>query len=235
LSHSKPVETKDEAVVSSPHPIDNDVVNPPTLRVDWGEISTSFPWDVLLGLGVVASVVILGIRRVTAVQMRAGSSLCKFDDIRAIGPLIEVLRVEDVRARNLARNALQALLPRLQASDAALLGDEHHQLLHKELKIHDDRWSLAIIKSLEQVGDGRDVTVMERIVKGEAGYYRTNEVRLAATECLGFLSERGEEHRLRSTLLRASGLEQGEESLLRPAAYTATCDPAHLLRPTEPS
>jgi hypothetical protein len=204
------------------------------IDVQWDRLVTDFPWEMtyfVIGIGVF---VMVGVRRATAAQKNAGRSLSTIDDIRATGPLIEVLMVDDTAVRNLARSSLRILLPRLRASDIGLLNDQRHRLLHKELRTKDSGWATLILRALEQVGDGRDVQMVVRIATDVFSARGSREVRQAAEDCLKFLFQREQDDRMRSTLLRPFGYDPVNNlTLLRPASDAQDIDAMLLLRSVE--
>lgn len=200
-----------------------------------GYLSVAFPL-MLVGLAAAA-------RRRTAHIDRAVRGLGK----EAVPALMDILRAEMRPGRNRWRPVLGTvirrltdLLPRLRASDAALLGDRHRAALnevlgrcarfytwpglrllgHHRLRYHPPAFVAAILKGLEQVGDARAIPYVERLSRlpGKSEAERT--IREAAERCLPTLREASERVELARTLLR-------------PAHGAGEADPSTLLRPVD--
>jgi hypothetical protein len=90
----------------------------------------------------------------------------------------------------------------------------------------------AILRALQQVGDEKSLSVVERLIHGEGMAARYPELRAQAEETLPFLRQRIEQARASHTLLRASAAGQAApDTLLRAATATPSADdPRQLLR-----
>jgi hypothetical protein len=182
--------------------------------------------------------VLLGTRIAGVRWNKTAGEIAKSGDVRMVGPLVEAYSALSLSQENRpVREALTVLLPRLQASDARVLTEEHRQILNRVLgsgipsySREKNRLVLAILKAYEQVGDGSALPFVERLASGRsAGVSR--EVREAAQACLPFLQERAERERASRELLRAaSASDTPSDVLLRPAGGTIEADPQQLLR-----
>jgi hypothetical protein len=109
-------------------------------------------------------------------QKQTAAMLMGIDDLRAIGPLIEVLRNPHTAESTQVRSLLLPMLQRLRASDVALIEDRHREYFHYVLK-HWEHFQLgpqygtdfimAVLSALQQVGDARDLPYVERIAYPE--------------------------------------------------------------------
>ncbi|HZP81684.1 MAG TPA: hypothetical protein VFB21_08610 [Chthonomonadaceae bacterium] len=198
----------------------------------------TFPFTIaLLGWGMDLVVLLSCLAYpVTAFQARkrVAERLARFDDLRIVGPLAEMLEAPDMRARPDVVSALTTLLPRLQASDAALLDTEQRACLCRILTSSERALTdlkIAILRAFEQVGDSRALPLVERLAEGPGRTERQRRIRSAAKHCLPFLQERAAQEPFRQTLLRAS-LAAGvaSDTLLRPAAPGVDAAAQHLLR-----
>ena len=176
-------------------------------------------------------------------------------DIQQVVPLIQALRVENTSARNLTKEALTRLLPRLQASDSPLLGEAERRTLLRQLAISPNDHGyrdltelfsrsayrrevdlrVAILSALRQVGGPRELAAVVRLSRGLPTIHSASkvpiEVREAAKESLPFLQYRAGEQRASEQLLRASSIQDlRPDTLLRPAVSQPDA-PDHLLRP----
>ncbi|HZO87572.1 MAG TPA: hypothetical protein VFB38_04475 [Chthonomonadaceae bacterium] len=161
--------------------------------------------------------------------------LARLDDVQGIGRLAAALEWPDGEIRAIVMHALTRLLPRLKASDAALLSAEQRACLYRMLKMSYARaqadFILAVLKALEQVGDAAAVPYVARLANSVPHSARQRRVREAAIECLPYLQDRAQQSQMRQTLLRASNVSgTAPEVLLRPAAGKAGDVPEQMLR-----
>jgi hypothetical protein len=155
-------------------------------------------------------------------QSEAALKLARYDDVRAVGPLAEVLEWPNAEMRDVAADALTSLLPRLRASDVSLLNAQQRACLYRKLtpghaRSHLDL-QIAILKALQQVGDDAAVRPVERLANMFAVTQRQRYLKQAAEECLLFLRERADLTRASQTLLRASSRVTTSPDLLLRAA-----------------
>ncbi len=170
--------------------------------------------------------IVAGMFAVSAKQRKGVQALATFDDIRAVPFLVTALGYKDQNSQVAAANALSGLLPRLQASDAALLAPEHHAILNRALKNDLElkksgtvRLRIAILQALQQVGDESSLPIVEEMAEGKGKAAGQSEIQWAAQECLPYLRLRAENQRQTQTLLRASdGNMTPADMLLRPAS-----------------
>lgn len=107
--------------------------------------------------------IVLVLFSVTRSHKDVARLLARFDDKRAVGPLAEALDMDNQSLRQEAERALIRLLPQLQASDAGLLNDDQRACLYRALAGRKTELTLAILKALEQIGDGKALPVVERL------------------------------------------------------------------------
>lgn len=175
-----------------------------------------------------------------------------------VSTLIRTLRTQNTSVRSLAKQALTAMLPTLQASDAILLGTEERKILLHYLAIspNDPGYRdirelfspaayrrelylrIAMLKALEQVGGAQELVVVERLARGvptlQSAIRIPQEIQEAAKECLPFLQQRVGEQRASAELLRASSEPATSENmLLRPVASYSEERPEQLLRASQ--
>ena len=170
---------------------------------------------------------------------QAATGMTFFDDLRAVGPLIEVLPLDNQIVVADAEKALTRLLPCLQASDADLLTAAQRDCLYRRLKIQyveqSAEFMIAALKALEQIGDAKALPSVEALAEHSSNTVREIRVGEAAQHCLGFLKAQAEQKQSRDSLLRASsGFDTSAESLLRPTTESLPTDPRYLLRGSEP-
>lgn len=178
-------------------------------------------------------------------------TMSELDDVRLIGPLAQMLQIEDRHVRTRAGVALTQLLPRLHASETHLLDTAQRALLcrvlayplndvfRSELVVLLTRQTqqmadlqIAILKAFEQVGDAKALPIVERVAMSKAKTADQQRVHAAAVQCLPYLRARAAQQQAHQSLLRASSaMETNPDILLRPAGATNTPDAQQLLRP----
>lgn len=177
-----------------------------------------------------------GAAAVSQSQKRGVSVLAQFDDVRAVGPLVDSLKYQDRTVTKTAEAALTRVLPKLRASDAEMLNDNQRDALTGYLRLEkcakQKALILAILKAYEQVGDGRALPFVRNLAAPDPAWMAFRAVTLAARECLPYLEARAEKERQAQTLLRAvENPVSDSEILLRPASGVSSLDQELLLRP----
>ncbi len=168
---------------------------------------------------------------------------CKIEeisDLRLVEPLTEVLAIDSVPVRNMAKANLTRLLPLLKASDADLLNaSQRKQLNHfvsprlyefgyrdirelwsKRVRARDTYFQLAILTAYEQVGSEDCLPAVQSLAHPSPAYIKIvpPEVVEEAQRCLTFLEMAVEKETISKQLLRpSSASEVMPGTLLRPA------------------
>jgi hypothetical protein len=167
--------------------------------------------------------------RVGSAQAAIARMMARYQDLRVVGPLAAALLLPDDETRHLAALALRHLLPRLRADHADLLNEPQRNVLYRCLRRRDIELSVAILKALEQVGDAKAVSHVERLA--DTAERVDPRVRKAAEECLPYLLIRIERENAPRILLRASSnADTAPETLLRTVAREGDRDASRLLR-----
>jgi len=192
----------------------------------------------LLGVSVGAISLTLGLSFYGMVRLKAMmNELANAGDLRVIGPLVEIAAIQDGSANAMAALLLARLLPRLRATDAALLNGRQRAALGRTLTSNTKNpdFLVAALKALEQVGDGALLTVVEGLATGRISTADPVRVQAAARECLPFLRTRFDQQRASQGLLRASHVSQMPPGmLLRAARGAPDTGSEELLRPGTP-
>ena len=220
-----------------------------------GLMRGKWDWDMLTSMTGMTGVI--GMAAASSKTLKsAASELSTIEDLRAIGPLVESLEIEEKSVRLQVEKALIRLLPRLQASDAGLLNAEQRAYLNKALYGKNNELIIAILRAYEQVGDETALPVVEALARKtsdnayseqtagpreaslnallgpKASTSYTTNIAEAAQACLPALRLRVEQQRASQTLLRgSSAMEVAPDTLLRAAQATADAQPEQLLRP----
>ncbi len=150
--------------------------------------------------------------------------------------------------RKALQTAITRILPRLQASDAALLDEPARGLLNQQLakgrmslseiwgvkrEIEEQAaYDVAILKAWEQVGDERALPFVEKLASLSARSPAQKRVQQAAQECLPYLQTRADRQRTAQTLLRAAQppVEPGDILLRAATPHAAPVETEQLLR-----
>lgn len=177
--------------------------------------------------------------------------IVRMDDIRSIGPLIDALKLVDLKISFAVIEILIRLFPRLLPSDTHLISAKQRAYLCQILSLppniitndaqipgqtsHNDTtlFRIAILQALSQVGDKNCLQVVRKLALGPARSESQKRIQVAAQNCLPLLLSRVEQQQSSQTLLRAADpINCGTETLLRPASNTSLTAPEQLLRPS---
>jgi hypothetical protein len=159
--------------------------------------------------------------------------LAQFDDLRAIGPLLEALNCPEPDVRVLSELALARLLPRLTAADASLLNEEQYLCLFRALHSRYTDLVVGVISAFRVIGDERALLTVRQLAERSPRTPRQQFIHDAAQKCLPALQERLERERVGNVLLRPAS--QPTEMLPRPAVYDPEHAPERLVRPYPPA
>ena len=157
-------------------------------------------------------------------------------DVRAIGPLLEAMRLADMEG--IPQRALKEMLPLLEPGDAVLFTDAHRHCLHLALDDPNTDLVILLLKALEKIGDGRSISAVKRLANGSGRARIDPQVLYAAQHCLPLLEARSVHDTANQTLLRASAIQpENGANLLRSVEQQSDTAPDELLHPiqeTEP-
>jgi hypothetical protein len=185
----------------------------------WGKMSDV--WQVVLQIVRFAPVVgfAYGLLRTSRTTNQMLNRLLQTDDVRVVGPLLAALFNLNGVSEAAIANALCRLLPQMQTSDATRLTAEHRRWLHhclstnatSKYRLPDLTLSaitdlqIAVLKSMEQVGDKAALPYVEALGDMEPTAPEQSAIRDAARTCLPFLYIRVEQAKIGQELLRAAG------------------------------
>ncbi len=141
------------------------------------------------------------------------------------------------QARKASKEAVARLLPLLKPEDADTLNTQQRARIRRDMFVHgfnvpmddcsDAVYCLLVLSALEQIGDRRDLSDVERLIKK---YYTTDKVRAAADQCVQVIKERIAYENLKDVLLRPDHNPDAPATLLRALAERADSAPQQLLR-----
>jgi len=175
------------------------------------------------------------------VSNTCAKALLRFQDVESVNGLISALEIKDKSIQKVIRPILSNLLPTLRASDAGVLTVESLRTLRRILQhethlIHEVRYEdyllrLAILKSLQQVGDSSFIDVVSRLARYRSRW-KDDVISAAARECLPYLKEIVRQQAIGAELLRASeaGIFPGADTLVRPVSSAQDLHEAELPR-----
>lgn len=171
----------------------------------------------------------------SAYRRRAlAARLAEYEDVRAVGPLADLLTTSDPRLRKTARVGLIRLLPLLTSGDAHWLPPEQRDRLCQVLEDAERQPELAeaILRAFAHVGDGNVLGAVQRVADMRARAARHKLLKATARECLPILRARIGQENARQTLLRPHTSPHGDPAtLLRGTTQADAPCSAELLRP----
>ncbi len=164
------------------------------------------------------------------------------EDLTLVGPLAEILAIDDLAVRRMAKANLTRLLPQLKASDSDLLNAYQRKQLNrfvrpglfdpsqrdireifsKNARQRDALFQIAILNAYEQVGDADCLPFVNTIAHPTVQQAKIvpAEAIEAANHCLPFLVDLAEQDRANKQLLRPSSASDVlPDTLLRPAMH----------------
>ena len=197
---------------------------------------TLLPWDVgplstfIMNFAVVSIVAAMA---ASQFQVGAAEALAHLNDIRAVGPLAEVLGTVTGKRKKLVLGALERMLPRLELEQAALL-DEHQRIRLARAMARADSpgFTIAAIGELDRIGDTTCADTVRRIACGQTPISHHETVRLAAADAMPRFERRAAAARQRATLVRPAEAP-GTEALLRPYEGAGEMQTGLLVRPAD--
>jgi hypothetical protein len=192
-------------------------------------------WGDLSGLGgafgPMVSMLVVGAAALSGAHRGLAHAMEHFDDVRAVGPLVDVLASSEKPLVEAATQALKRLLPRVTEADSELLtGPQQKALAVKLLTSGDREFIEAALIALGHVGGEQTLPALQELALGGTQIRHPKEVRAASRETLARIQARLIREKEVTTLLRPSAHAPSAEALLRPAGSTAAEDPDRLLR-----
>lgn len=173
---------------------------------------------------------------VTRQHKRAVLLLASLDDLRAVGPFLELLTHPSKDLQQAASQMLTRLLPRIQADDISLLTTAHWRQIYDILATSprmlrknniDAELVVALLRFVGRAGNAVFIHSVKPLAAGNGLSPEGSMVQTAAQACLPLLLERSQEKNSQ-TLLRAS--MPGSDCLLHPASFREEAAPQQLVR-----
>lgn len=180
-------------------------------------------WLIYLGGFIVLP---LNLMRLARRRNRVLDVVSRFDDMRALGPVTELLE----RDRVAARSALMRLLPQVRAEDRAIVSPaevENLNQLVRTLRREETELGVKVVEALGKIGDSRSLFSLERLA--ESRNKRLQPVREAAILALPELRQFIGNMHVGKALLRPSQAPTAD--LLQPASSSDAPNGDNLLTP----
>ncbi len=169
--------------------------------------------------------------------------IAELKDVRCVGPLCLALfqrpanqqKVSDDYKYSLARG-LTNVLPLMAPADRYLLTSEHREAIYKYLKRckpeSESSLIVGLIHALKITGDATSVDHLQAFAERNRSRSKINGVSDEAYGAISAIRERIDKENKGNTLLRAA-TNISDDTLLRPAGYAVTEDPALLVRASD--
>lgn len=219
-----------KAVIAQSHEVYEIGTAIPAQPPFWRDVVERIPWAAIGVLALTCWPVMRALRKATVERQAAELAIGGIDDIASVGPLSELLDAPDRATRALTAIRLRYLLARMRPADAHMLTDADHHRLNGVFTARDASLALAVLSAWQQVGDERDLLLVQYVSEGLDIGSRDAEVREAALECLPYLRTRAEARKSAASLLRPAESGIGEQAFLRPAGRASGEHEAVLLR-----
>jgi hypothetical protein len=154
-------------------------------------------------------------------------ALTKYDDMRALPVLLKAYTVYDTGIEAECYSAIMRLCGKVTEQDAVLFSSADRSLVRMALSNPDSHFVCAILGVIEKVGVQEDIAALKRLIE-QADFSAKKRVSALASEVLVSVEQRILRKQEAKTLLRASGLSDPAEMLLRPQ-YSSLKEPENQL------
>jgi ferritin-like metal-binding protein YciE len=168
-------------------------------------------------------------KRQNQVRKEAISSLLQRGDMKALAPLLVILKQEKGEVFEAALRAALELLPRLNTTHYGTLRSDVTQNLCYLLEHFEGTIIYSLLEALEKVGDSRALPTVLRLERSLKDPLLRNKL----SQLLPILVEREQQEKQSKDLLRSSQEPISKETLLRPASPQAEIEIKDLLRPSD--
>jgi hypothetical protein len=220
---------------------------------DWSQTPVHLIVSVILSLSMGGCAI--AANPITALERRRrrrslASHVANGSNVRSIGALVDALKIDDARTRDIALTALINLLPRVTEADVGcvtpiqraklyrILNTPVENVLHKDIRAlfrpaADQAVALrvAIIQALLFIGDDQALPIVRRLAGDRPKTDGESKIREAAGQCLPVLDSILQQRRVSQTLLRPSAVSSdSKNTLLRADVNEGEHDPQELLR-----
>lgn len=216
------------------------------IGASWWFCSSRDPADLclvglLIGMPVtIVLAIFLALQHNTPRQTTTAVALSLLDDVRAVGPICEMLEFQDTSSLSVlnprlrAVSALQRLLPLLREEHSELLDAKQRACLVRALGSGnmDAETVVRALDAYRYVGIGYELPVVRRFAGRRPWSETGRRIRDSAVACLPILEQRAEEEKHTQTLLRPSqqAADAASDVLLRAASGVSEPEPQQLLR-----
>jgi hypothetical protein len=132
-----------------------------------------------VAVGMVGMMLLADTMQPSRLQKNTAAMLLTIDDLRAIGPLLDIRRTYTAESRKV-RWPLHCMLHRLRASHSVLIDERHRDHFRSVLKywqqyqrhrFYGTDYIIAILTALQQIGGARDLPYVERIAYPDRAHH----------------------------------------------------------------
>lgn len=196
-------------------------------------------WPYLIAILAVPVIVLVAAIAINRRELRDIEGLAKYEDIRAVGGLLEGVSYGNRQIKRSVHRSLEQLLPRLTETDAGLLSTGQREALNMLLYNNSPELAMAALLAIQRVGDGTALPYLTAMAAGKgipgALQNRSGEVQEYAQQAAQRIQARIDFQNRANVLLRASQRpDTPSDQLVRPAYNTSQVEAEELLRPDTP-
>jgi hypothetical protein len=160
-------------------------------------------------------------------------ALADYDDVRALPIFLKVFLTRNTGIENDCFSAIIRICDRVSESDAPLIKPDTRALMRHVLSNPASVFTCSVLRVLGEVGDEADVPTLKHLAQLPTTTEGNTAVRGTAEKALEAVQRRLQRKQEAQTLLRASGLSDPAEMLLRPQNSSPKEPENQLLRPSE--
>ena len=157
--------------------------------------------------------------------------LASLRDRRVLGIFLDYLRTSSYRKfLSQDKKLLLALLSPITSADSLLLTKYQKKMLVEILQTTDGETRLAILKTLQEIGDADQLSSLRVWKFNQLGLVLSSDLKAAYKSCVSAIEARAAASRSDSQLLRPSSPNDGADTYLRPVTHKPDEDADTLLR-----
>ncbi len=162
-------------------------------------------------------------------------ALAKYDNVRALPVLLKAYAVYNTGIETECYSAIMRLCGKVTEQDSALFSPADRILLRNALSDPDSHFVCSILGVITKIGDEADIPALKNLTQLPVYSVGNKRVPVQAQKTLEAIKQRLVRKQEAQTLLRASGLNDPAEMLLRPQ-HSSPQEPANqLLHPLQDS
>ncbi len=196
-------------------------------------------WFFVIGIFTFPLITCVTLIAINRKERRDIEALAKYDDIRAVGGLLDGVNFGNRRLKRSVHRSLEQLLPKLAETDADLLSTGQREALNMLIYDKSPELAMAALQAIQRVGDGTALPYLTAMAVGKGIpatlQNRSGEVQEYARQAAERIQARIDFQNRANVLLRASQRpDTPSDQLVRPAYNTSQVEVGELLRPDMP-